>query len=98
MAICCLRYCSRSETGRPQEAIDRGRRDVSLQAVAAGGGELEVGLSPPYQPKVEKKRGFAGDLGAAESGLRRERRGLSSRLGPPSPGAAGAGSGHPAPG
>lgn len=38
MAICCLRYCSRSETGRPQEAIDRGRRDVSLQAVVAGGG------------------------------------------------------------
>lgn len=35
MAICCLRYCSRSETGRPQEAIDRGRRDVFLQAAAA---------------------------------------------------------------
>lgn len=42
MAICCLRYCSRSETGWPQDAIGRGRRDVSLQAVAGGGWSIST--------------------------------------------------------
>lgn len=55
MTVCCLCCCSSSETGWPQEAIDRGRRDVTLQAVARGGGGGWSISTLPAQSR--KKRG-----------------------------------------
>lgn len=53
MTICCLYYCSSSETRWEEETIDGGLRDIPLQAVV---GAWYVSIPPA---KSRKKSGFA---------------------------------------